>query len=152
MPTARLLGALICGLALPACALRTQHGAAAAPSCTPDSTVLLTGPVGSVYTEHSATTPPDLRTPGPVHYPEKLRDEGIGGTVYLAAVIDTAGRAEPASVHIMCATDSAFARAAADALLRSRYLPGTVAGRPVRVQIVVPIHFQVSSSIGQQPR
>jgi protein TonB len=69
--------------------------------------------------------------PAPV-YPSALRAAQLEGTVVARFVVDSTGRAEAASIIFPEASHPQFAEAVRQALLRSRYLPAIVAGRPVR--------------------
>ena len=65
-------------------------------------------------------------------YPPALRAAQIEGSVLARFVVDTTGRAEPASISFPEATHEQFAEAVRQSLLRSRYLPAIVSERPVR--------------------
>lgn len=87
----------------------------------------------SVYTmpmvEKAAAARPDNPAPA---YPSALRAAQIEGSVVARFIVDTAGRAEPASIGFPSATHEQFAEAVRQALLRSRYLPAMIGGKPVR--------------------
>jgi TonB family protein len=68
----------------------------------------------------------------PPRYPEALRAGGVEGTAVLRFVVDTAGRVEPRSVHVVRADHPLFAESARAALAAARFRPAEVAGRPVR--------------------
>lgn len=93
----------------------------------------LASPTDGVYTptlvDKAAAPQPD--NPAPV-YPPALRSAQIEGTVLATFVVDTLGRAEPATIRFSEATHPQFADAVRQSLLRSRYLPAIVRGRPVR--------------------
>ena len=74
---------------------------------------------------------PRADNPAPA-YPASLRSASLEGTVVARFVVDTTGRAEPASIVFIAATHPLFADAVKQALLRSRYLPATIGDRPVR--------------------
>ena len=76
-------------------------------------------------------------------YPEILRQAGLEGRVLVEAVLDTAGRAEPASLRVMAASHELFADQARQVVLASRFRPGRVAGRAVRVRIQIPVTFSI---------
>lgn len=65
-------------------------------------------------------------------YPPSLRAASIEGSVVARFVVDTTGRAEPKSITFLEATHPLFADAVRQALVRSRYLPAMIGGRPVR--------------------
>lgn len=87
--------------------------------------------------------PPVLIRAPPVAYPPLLQRAGVEGVVLVEAVIDTAGRPEPASVRVVSSDHHAFDAVARDAILHARYRPGRVAGRPVRVLVRVPVAFEI---------
>jgi protein TonB len=86
-----------------------------------------------VYTERlvEKVAAPQPGNPAPV-YPAPLRSAQIEGTVVARFVVDTSGRAEPNSITFAESTHAQFSEAVRQALLRSRYLPATIAGHPVR--------------------
>jgi TonB family protein len=87
----------------------------------------------SIYTAPAVdkAVMPHAGNPVPA-YPPSLRAASIEGSVVARFVVDTAGRAEPKSITFAEATHPLFADAVRQALLRSRYLPALVDGRPVR--------------------
>jgi len=87
---------------------------------------------------------PEVLTGPPLSYPEPLRRAGIGGRVLVRAVIDSLGRAEPASVVVLESPNRGFDRAALDYVRRALFRPARVLGRPVRVLVEVPIEFQIT--------
>jgi len=74
-------------------------------------------------------------------YPVSLLSKGIRGTVVSAAIIDTTGRADPASIRIVTASESAFGTAMERFLKQARWRPGRYHGRPMRVCVVIPMEF-----------
>jgi protein TonB len=88
-----------------------------------------TGPLTSEMVDQAAV--PRSDNPRPT-YPAALRAASIEGNVVARFVIDTGGRAEPNSIEIVETTHALFADAVRQALLRSRYLPATLNGHPVR--------------------
>jgi protein TonB len=102
----------------------------------------LTSGRDSVYTptavEKAAAARPD--NPAPV-YPSALRAASVEGSVIARFVVDTLGRAEPASIGFPAATHEQFADAVRQALLRSRYLPAMIGGRPVRQLVEQKFEF-----------
>jgi len=87
---------------------------------------------------------PEVLTGPPLAYPEPLRQAGIAGRVLVRAVIDTLGRAEPASVVVLESPNRGFDRAAIDYVRRALFRPARVLGRPVRVLVEVPIEFRIT--------
>ncbi|HEY2853364.1 MAG TPA: TonB family protein [Gemmatimonadaceae bacterium] len=74
---------------------------------------------------------PKASNPSPV-YPPALRSAQLEGAVVAQFVVDTLGRAEPASIVIREATHPLFGDAVRQALLRSRYEPAMASNRKVR--------------------
>jgi protein TonB len=99
---------------------------------------------GSVYSTDVVEERPE-RVGGPApRYPEILRQAGIDGQVTVECVVDTTGRAEPASVRIASSTNPLFEPAAREAVGASLFRPGRLGGHAVRVRVLVPIVFRVS--------
>src|SRR5437762_6826392 len=78
-----------------------------------------------------------------LQYPNLLRQAGIEGRVIVRAVIDTTGRAEPASVQVVESTHPGFNQAARDFVLHARFSHGRLHGRAVRVLITFPVNFRM---------
>lgn len=93
----------------------------------------LGSPSGGVYTRRlvDKAAAPRPGNPVPV-YPAALRSAQIEGTVLARFVVDSVGRAEPASIEFPEATHAQFAEAVRQSLLRSRYLPAVLDGHLVR--------------------
>lgn len=106
-----------------------------------------TGPVvapGSVYSTDVVEERPE-RIGGPApRYPEILRQAGIQGQVTVECVVDTTGRAEPASVRLVSTTNALFDARALEAVAASLFRPGRLGGRAVRVRVLVPLSFVLS--------
>ncbi len=88
--------------------------------------------------------------PGPVLlagpalvYPEVLRRTGTVGTVVVQVVIDTVGRAEPASL-VLQSSHAGFEDAARAFVLGAVFRPGRAHGRAVRVLVRLPIGFTLT--------
>jgi TonB family protein len=76
-------------------------------------------------------------------YPSQLRLSGIDGDVLVRFVVDSAGRVEPASITIIQATHALFATAVRQWLLRTRYAPAELLGRPVRQLVEQRVAFML---------
>ena len=74
---------------------------------------------------------PMAGNPTPI-YPARLRSAQLEGSVIARFVVDSVGRAEPASIDILQATHPLFADAVRQALLHSRYEPAMVGNHRVR--------------------
>jgi len=93
----------------------------------------LASPTNGVYTIRlvDKAAAPRPGNPAPA-YPAALRAAQIEASVIAQFVVDSSGRAEPASIAFTGVTHAQFAEAVRQSLLRSRYLPAVVNGRPVR--------------------
>lgn len=91
--------------------------------------------------EALADEPPALLSAPVPAYPPLLRQAGIQGSVVVRAVVDTMGRAEPTSLHIVDSPNPGFDRVALDCVRQALFRPGRVRGRAVRVLVSVPVHF-----------
>jgi len=80
-------------------------------------------------------------------YPPILQQAGVEGRVLAEFVIDTAGRAEPASLRIVQSTNRAFEPSAREVVLKSIYRPGRMHGEPVRVLVQVPVTFSIRKPV-----
>lgn len=91
------------------------------------------GSPGGVYTTETVewAAHPLRDNPTPV-YPAALRSAQIEGMVIARFVVDTVGRAEPASIDILETTHPLFGEAVRQALLHSRYEPAMVGNHRVR--------------------
>ena len=65
-------------------------------------------------------------------YPELLKTGGVEGEVLAEFVVDTTGRAEPASFRVLKSTHELFALAVRNALPGMRFLPAEVNGHKVK--------------------
>jgi protein TonB len=76
-------------------------------------------------------------------YPELLKSAGIEGKVLVAFVVDTAGRAEMASLKIMQSDHPLFTEAVRAALPRMRFLPAEAGGKKVKQFAQMPFVFSL---------
>ncbi len=84
---------------------------------------------GFVYVSGSVDESPRCMSAPPVEYPPALLRRHVQGFVEVAAIIDTAGRVEPASVEVLRVVRG------------SVYRPARSGGRPVRTIIRQAISF-----------
>lgn len=114
-----------------------------------------TGPVTGAYlasggSEGGALTPEmvervvALRVRASPVYPPSLQRLGVEGAVRARFVVDTLGRVEPASVDIRASAHEAFSESVRDAVLRLRFRPAQVGGRPVRQLVEMPFIFSLT--------
>src|SRR5258705_7028275 len=96
-----------------------------------------------VYPESSVDERAEIVSAPPLEYPTALRHAGLQGHVTVQAVIDTLGRAEPASVKIVARPNTAFDESARAYVLHAVFRPARVKGRAVRVLITVPVNYRI---------
>src|SRR5436309_13222357 len=96
-----------------------------------------------VYSEASVDEPAAIVTAPPLEYPPALRRAGLQGRVTVQAVIDTLGRAEPASLKVIARPNTAFDKSALAYVLHAVFRPARVKGRAVRVLIKVPVDYRI---------
>ena len=76
-----------------------------------------------------------------VVYPEKAREAGIQGTVYVKAAIDKKGVIR--KVSVVRSVDPLLNKAAMDAIRKTAFMPATQNGYPVNMTITIPIAFKL---------
>jgi TonB family protein len=76
-------------------------------------------------------------------YPDLLRAARIQGRVIVQAIVDTTGRAEPASVKVIQSPNPGFDQSAMDYVMKALFRPGRIHGRAVRVLLNLPIDFSI---------
>jgi TonB family protein len=92
---------------------------------------------GTPFQKPGVLSGPTLR------YPEVLRRAGVQGRVVVAAVVDTAGRAEEGSIKILETPHPDFSREARRYVEQARFRPARIRDRPVRVCVQVPVDFRI---------
>ncbi|HXI34111.1 MAG TPA: TonB family protein [Gemmatimonadales bacterium] len=75
-------------------------------------------------------------------YPASVKTARVDVRVVVSAVIDTLGRAEPGSVHIVSSPGADFDEPARAYVLGARFWPGGIGGRKVRVIMDVQVDFK----------
>jgi hypothetical protein len=98
------------------------------------------GSIDHIVATEAADEAPTLLTAGPRQLPPELR--GIPARVEARFVVDTTGRAEPASWQVVQSTNAAFEEPARNMIMRSIFRPGRLAGRAVPVQVQQVIAFE----------
>lgn len=111
----------------------------------PGSAVTLGGP-GGPTSEATLDLPVRVLTERTPTYPEMLRAAGITGAVRVQFIVDTSGRAEPASIRILDSTHDLFTRAVLTALRQSRFTAGEVSGHRVRTLVERSYRFDFGSA------
>ena len=97
-----------------------------------------------IYTAETADTAVarDPESDGPA-YPEALRAQGVEGLALVQFVVDSSGRVDLGSFHVVRATDPRFAVAVRDALPRMRFRPAVARGLRVPQLVQLPMHFRL---------
>jgi TonB family protein len=102
-------------------------------------------PTGNeVFMEAIVEEKPSVLSGPQLVYPDLLKQAGIQGRVIVQAIIDTSGRAEPASVKILQSPNPGFDQPAKNYVLKALFRPARVHGRAVRVLVNVPIDFKIT--------
>src|SRR6266568_2074391 len=96
-----------------------------------------------VYAEATVDEPAEIVSAPPLEYPPALRHAGLQGRVTVQVVIDTLGRAEPASLKVIARPNTAFDESACAYVLHAVFRPARVKGRAVRVLINVPVDYKI---------
>jgi protein TonB len=110
-----------------------------------NGTVDPAGVVKQVYFEYEVEKPVMVVPGSPQpHYPELLKSAGVEGVVDATFVVDTTGRADPASFKVLKSTNDLFAAAVRAALPNMRFLPAEVSGKKVRQQVQQPFVFAIA--------
>ena len=91
----------------------------------------------------SRTEAPRILSGPRLSYPEDLRRAGVQGRVVVAAVIDTAGYAEPGSIKVVQSPHPAFRYQATHYVEKARFKPARIGDRPVRACVEVPMDFRL---------
>lgn len=77
-----------------------------------------------------------------IKYPEKAREQKIGGTVLVSVVIDEEGNMEDAFIHEgICGGFNDAALRAVKLLEHTGFTPGEIKGKAVMVKFDIPITF-----------
>lgn len=76
-----------------------------------------------------------------IEYPEIAKRVGIEGKVFVRAFVDETGSVTNA--EIVKGIGGGCDEAALDAILKTKFTPGKQRGKPIKVQITVPIHFRL---------
>jgi protein TonB len=102
-------------------------------------------PAGAVFDILTVERPvtPLAGNPAP-RYPAALARAGVEGEVTMRFVIDTTGRVEPESIHLVRGTHLLFERAVREVLPRLRFLPAAVGGAKVRQVVEQPFRFELA--------
>ena len=75
-------------------------------------------------------------------YPEKAKQKGTEGKVFLQVYIDESGKVVKTSV--IKSAGELLDNAAEAAIQKTTFTPGIVNGKPVKVKVVIPVVFKLS--------
>jgi len=101
-----------------------------------------------VFLESNVQERPEIVSGPRLQYPDLLRQTGVQGRVVVQFIVDTLGRAEPASVKVIESTNRGFDQSAKSYILRAMFRPGRDHGKSVRVLMNVPVDFKITESRG----
>ena len=76
-----------------------------------------------------------------IEYPEIAKRVGIEGKVFVRAFVDETGNVT--SAEVVKGIGGGCDEAALDAVLKTKFTPGKQRGKPIKVQVTVPIHFRL---------
>lgn len=77
-----------------------------------------------------------------IHYPEIAKRAGIQGKVYILAYIDEKGNV--ADARVIKGIGAGCDQTALNAVKESKFIPGRKEGKPVKVQVSIPVVFRLS--------
>lgn len=99
-----------------------------------------------IYETSEVTTKPQLYSYPDLHYPDRARRERITGTVVVSLVVGADGLPEPRSIRANGGFAKELNDAAAEFVGASRYWPGCLSGRPVRVRTTQKVDFRIGGA------
>jgi protein TonB len=109
-----------------------------------NGTANVTTPGNQIYAESQVEKPVmAIQGSASPRYPEVLKAAGVQGEVVATFVVDTTGRADPASFKVVTATNDLFGAAVRTALPGMRFLPAEIGGRKVKQQVQQPFVFTI---------
>jgi periplasmic protein TonB len=75
-------------------------------------------------------------------YPEIAKRASVEGKVYILAFVDESSNATNA--QILKGIGAGCDKAALDAVVKTKFIPGKQRGKPVRVQVSIPVVFKLN--------
>jgi TonB family protein len=90
-----------------------------------------------------AAQPPLMMYSPLLTYPDRLRRNNIGGRVVVRVIVDTTGRVQSGSVHILQTPDPGFNRAVIDYAGHVEFRVAIVGGVPTRSCVAIPVDFTI---------
>jgi hypothetical protein len=108
----------------------------------------------SMIVHYAFETQQPVRQKGRVipKFPESLRATYTEGSVKAQWVVDTTGKAEHGSFRILRSRHPDFAEAVREAVLRMRFEPARLGGRPVRQLVEQEFNFHIDFMAEPTPR
>jgi serine/threonine-protein kinase len=106
-------------------------------------------PTNEVYDIDVVEQRPQLQNMGELQralqdrYPAQLYNSRISGRVTATFVVGTDGRVDPSSIRILNTPNQGFNMPTQSVLRRARFRPATVKGQPVRVQVTMPVTWNL---------
>ena len=97
---------------------------------------------GVCYAKSANERPVPIKAPEP-DFPESLRKRGVEGIVSINCEIDEEGNVSDATVTK--ATHPDFEKPAPDAIRKWKFKPAKKDGKPVKVRVTIPFHFNFDS-------
>jgi protein TonB len=76
-----------------------------------------------------------------IKYPEIAKRAGVEGKVFVRAFVDENGNV--VNAEIIKGIGAGCDEAALDAVIKTKFTPGKQRGKPIKVQITVPVHFKL---------
>jgi len=76
-----------------------------------------------------------------IKYPEEAKEQGIEGKVIVKLFIDEFGN--PQSCKIIKGINPSLDTEAKEVLMKTKFYPGKIDGKPVKVQVAIPIVFKL---------
>lgn len=101
--------------------------------------------LGEAYRDDQVELPAGLAAGNaPPEYPEQLRRNGIEGKLVATFIIDTTGKAEPASIRFARDGNALFEASVRSALTRMHFTPARIGGTRVRQIVEMPFLFTLN--------
>jgi TonB family protein len=91
--------------------------------------------------ERAAAPRPGTRAP---KYPPLLRSANVEGVVLVQFVVDTLGRVDSTTFHVLKSTHDLFTLAVEDVVFRYKFRPAELGGRRVKQVVQMPFGFRTS--------
>jgi len=98
---------------------------------------------GGFYVSGDVDESPRRLSVPTVDYPRSLLPRHVQGLVHIAAIIDTTGHAEPASLEILSTPDSGLIEPVKQMMLASQFSAGRLKGTAVRVMVQMAVDVRL---------